>query len=103
MAKAKILIVEDEIIIAKDIQNTLKSLGYDAPAIAFSGEEAIKKTEEIQPDLVLMNIALKGEMDGIEAATEIRNRFTIPVVYLTAYRELQAAIDTALYRFRDLK
>ena len=87
MANTKILIVEDEIIIAKDIQNTLKTLGYDAPAIVLSGEEAIKKTEEIKPDLVLMNIALKGEIDGIEAAAEIRNLFNIPVVYLTGYMD----------------
>ena len=87
MAKTKILVVEDEIIIAKDIQNILKTLGYDAPAIVLSGEEAIKKTEEIKPDLVLMNIALKGKIDGIDAATEIRNLFTIPVVYITGYMD----------------
>jgi CheY-like chemotaxis protein len=87
MANTKILVVEDEIIIAKDIQNTLKTLGYDAPAIVLSGEEAIKKTEEIKPDLVLMNITLKGEIDGIEAAAEIRHLFNIPVVYLTGYMD----------------
>ena len=85
MAKAKILIVEDEAITAKDLQDRLKELGYDAPAIAASGEEAIKKAEEIKPDLVLMDIILKGDMDGIEAAEQIRDRFDIPVVYVTAY------------------
>lgn len=83
MTNTKILVVENEIIIAKDIQNILKTLGYDASVIVSSGEEAIKKTQEIKPDLVLMNIALKGEIDGIEAAAEIRNHFDIPVVYLT--------------------
>ena len=87
MANAKILVVEDEGIVAADIQSTLKSLGYDVPAIAFSGEEAIKKVEEIQPDLVLMDIVLRGDMDGIQAAEEIHNRFNIPVVYLTAYAD----------------
>jgi len=85
MAKVKILIVEDEAITAKDLQNMLRGLGYDAPVIASSGEGAIKKAEEIKPDLVLMDIVLKGDMDGIEAAEQIRDRFDIPVVYVTAY------------------
>ena len=85
MVKAKILIVEDEAITANDIQDGLKGFGYDVPAIASSGAEAIKKAEELKPDLVLMDIVLKGDMDGIEAAEHILNRFDIPVVYLTAY------------------
>ena len=85
MSKSKILVVEDEAITAKDIQDRLKGLGYDVPAIASSGEGAIKKTEEIKPDLVLMDIVLKGDMKGIEAAVQIRDRFDIPVVYLTAH------------------
>ena len=83
MAKAKILVVEDEAITAMDIQNRLKELDYDVPAIASSGEGAIKRVEEIEPDLVVMDIILKG-MDGIEAAERIRDRFDIPVVYVTA-------------------
>jgi len=85
MSKSKILVVEDEAITAKDLQYRLKGLGYEVPAIASSGEGAIKKTEEIKPDLVLMDIVLKGDMNGIEAAVQIRDRFDIPVVYLTAY------------------
>jgi PAS domain S-box-containing protein len=85
MAKAKILVVEDEAITAKDLQDELRGLGYDAPAIASSGEGAIKKAEEIKPDLVLMDIVLKGDMDGIEAAERICDLFDIPVVYVTAY------------------
>ena len=89
MASVKILVVEDEIIVAKDIQDTLKKQGYDVPAIALSGEQAIEKTEQIQPDLVLMDIVLKGDVDGIEAAEQIRSRFDIPVLYLTAYTDEQ--------------
>lgn len=83
MPKAKILIVEDEAITAMDLQNSLKSMGYDAPAIVPSGERAIKKAEELKPDLVLMDIKLKGAMDGIEAAGMIRNQPGLPVVFLT--------------------
>ena len=87
MAKAKILVVEDDAITARDIQDRLRDLGYDAPAIAASGEEAIKMAEEIKLDLILMDIVLKGDMDGIEAAVQIRDRFDVPVVYLTAFMD----------------
>ncbi len=87
MTNAKILVVEDESIVAKDIAETLKSQGYDVPAIALSGEQAIEKAEQTRPDLVLMDIVLKGDMDGIAAAEQIRDRFSIPVVYLTAYAD----------------
>ena len=83
----KILVVEDEGIVAMHLKNRLKSLGYAVSAVVFSGEEAIKKAAETHPDLVLMDIRLKGEMDGIEAAEQIRVRFNIPVVYLTAYTD----------------
>ncbi len=84
MANAKILIVEDESIAALDLENRLESLGYSVAAVAASGEEAIQQAAETRPDMVLMDIRLKGDMDGIEAAQEIRARFDIPVVYLTA-------------------
>jgi CheY-like chemotaxis protein len=83
MEKAKILIVEGEAITAKDLQNSLDDFGY-ASAITFSGEEAIKIADEIKPDLVLMDVVLKG-MDGIEAAGQIHDRFDIPIVYFSAY------------------
>lgn len=86
-AYARILVVEDERIVAKDIQNTLKSLGYGVSGLASSGEEAIDRAAETHPDLVLMDIALKGEMDGVEAVTQIQSLFDIPVVYLTAYSD----------------
>lgn len=87
MANARILVVEDEGIIAKDLDYTLKGLGYTVPAIAFSGEDAIKKAAELRPDLVVIDIVLKGHMDGVQAAEEIRDRFDIPVIYLTAYSD----------------
>ena len=84
MSKAKIMVVEDESIVAMDIRNCLRGLGYEVPIIAYSGEEAIKKAEETRPDLVLIDIKLRGEMDGIEAAEQICDRLGIPVVYLSA-------------------
>jgi PAS domain S-box-containing protein len=83
----KLLVVEDEAIVAKDIQIRLRNLGYEVVAVASSGEEAIQKAAEMHPDLVLMDIILKGEMDGIEAAEEIISRYDIPVVYLTAHTD----------------
>ncbi|MEH2024280.1 hybrid sensor histidine kinase/response regulator [Nostoc sp.] len=87
MTNAKILVVEDEAIVAKDLQYRLRKFGYTVPAIASSGEEAINIAIEISPDLVLMDIKLKGAMDGIEAAQEIYKRLDIPVIYLTAYAD----------------
>jgi two-component system, response regulator PdtaR len=87
MVAAKILVVEDERITAEDIKSGLQNAGYIVPAIVDSGEDAIKKTDEFSPDLVLMDIKLKGEMDGIEAAGQIRRLYDIPVVYLTAYSD----------------
>ena len=89
MVSARIMIVEDENIVAKDIQNTLKRLGYTVPAVVSTGEEAVEKASELRPDLVLMDIRLKGQMNGIEAADQIRSDFDTPVVYLTAYADEQ--------------
>ncbi|HUV50434.1 MAG TPA: response regulator [Anaerolineae bacterium] len=102
MTNAQILIVEDEGIIANDIQNTLEGLGYAVIAIASSGKEAIKKAVEMLPDLVLMDIVLEGLMDGVEAAERIMDRLDIPVVYLTAYADdktLQRAKITEPYGY----
>ncbi|MBU4259376.1 MAG: response regulator, partial [Desulfobacteraceae bacterium] len=93
MSDTRILVVEDEGIIAKDIKNILSFLGYSVIGIASSGEEAIEKAMEMHPDLVLMDIVLEGDMDGVKAAEHIRDRFDIPVVYLTAYSD-----DTTLQR-----
>ena len=71
MSKSNILVVEDESIVAKDIQHSLKKLGYTVLGICNSGADAIKLASETKPDLVLMDIMLKGDMSGIEAATEM--------------------------------
>jgi PAS domain S-box-containing protein len=121
---AKILIVEDENITALDVRSRLQALGYDVPPAVASAEEAIARVAEVHPDLVLMDIVLKGKMDGVEAAGVIRSRFHIPVVYLTAFsdsrtiqrakltepfgyvlkpfeeRDLHATIEMALYKHR---
>src|SRR2546426_8380097 len=93
MEKARILVVEDESLIAEDIQERLKSSGYEVPAVAHSGEEALRASAETRPDLVLMDIRLKGGMDGVETARLLRERHNLPVIYLTGDAE-----DTTLFR-----
>ncbi|MFQ5964148.1 MAG: ATP-binding protein [Candidatus Scalinduaceae bacterium] len=87
MKNAQILIVEDENIVALDIQNRLKRLGYGVLAVASSGKEAIQKASGTRPDLVLMDIMLKGDMDGVETAKKLQEFLDVPVVYLTAYTD----------------
>ena len=87
MTRAKILVVEDERITAEHIKLGLESADYEVVGLVNSGEAGIKNVEERAVDLVLMDIHLKGEMDGIEAAEEIRERFGIPVIFLTAYSD----------------
>ncbi|MEG4586892.1 EAL domain-containing protein [Microcoleus sp. MOSTC5] len=87
MFNKKILIVEDESIIAEDISDCLISLGYRITGMVYSGEEAIESVVQFRPDLVLMDVNLQGKIDGITAAAEILSRFQIPVVYLTAYAD----------------
>jgi PAS domain S-box-containing protein len=85
--RAKVLIVENEGIVAFNVQRRLEGLGYSVVANVSSGEDAIDAAVETNPDLVLMDIKLEGTVDGIEAAIQIRDRFQIPVVYLTAYTD----------------
>ena len=85
MAKAKVMIVEDEIITAADLRNELQGPGYSICSFANSGEKAIQTAEQEKPDVVLMDIKLKGELNGIEAASEIRSRFGISIIYMTGY------------------
>jgi signal transduction histidine kinase len=102
VTSAKIMVVEDEGIVARDIQDCLQALGYTVCATASSGSEAIRQAIETQPDLVLMDIVLEGEMDGVEAGAKIRDCCRIPVVYLTAYADeetLQRAKVTEPYAF----
>jgi CheY-like chemotaxis protein len=87
-ARCKILVVEDEAIVALDLMSTLRQMGYCLAAHALSGEEAIQEAASLQPDLVLMDIRLKGLIDGIEAAQQIRARFKgVPVIFLTAFAD----------------
>ncbi|NIM13459.1 MAG: response regulator [Candidatus Aminicenantes bacterium] len=95
MDAAKILIVEDETIVALDIKRRLVKLGYDVAAVVATGEEAIEKVEETPVDLILMDISLPGDIDGIEAAKRIQGRFDIPVVYLTAHSD-KATLERAI-------
>jgi two-component system, cell cycle sensor histidine kinase and response regulator CckA len=118
----KVLVVEDESIVAHDLQQTLVGMGYDAFAIASSAEEAIARASEKCPDAVLMDIRIKGDLDGIATAGLLQERFGVPVVYLTAHAdettierakktlpygyllkpvksaELRSAIEVALYK-----
>jgi PAS domain S-box-containing protein len=93
MTKDKILLVEDENIEAMDLKRILESFGYTVPYVASSGEEAIEKTLEIIPDLILMDIVLKGEIDGIEAASKIKY-LNIPVIFLTAH-SIESTVEKA--------
>ena len=82
-----LMLVEDERIVAFDLKRQLQGFGYTVGAVVASGEQAIDQVSAVNPDLVLMDIHLEGRMDGIEAASEIRARHQIPVVFLTAYAE----------------
>jgi len=87
MAKTNILVVEDESIVSKDIQHSLKKLGYNVLGAASTGEKAIDLALELKPDLVLMDIMLKGKLTGIDAAEKIKETLNIPVIFLTAYAD----------------
>jgi PAS domain S-box-containing protein len=93
MADIKILLVEDESIEAMEIKRTLKSFGYEVPYVASSGEDAVEKALKIMPDLILMDIVLMGDNDGIEAATQIKE-LNIPVIFITAHSE-ESTIERA--------
>jgi len=87
MNYTNVLIVEDEAVIAADVRLMVEDMGFTALGIASSGEEGLRKAEALRPDLVLMDIKIKGDMDGVIAAGEIFRRFRIPVVYMTAYSD----------------
>jgi len=84
MTKTRILIVEDEMIVALDLEDRLTTMGYDVVAAVQTGEEAIAQSLALHPDLILMDIMLKGEIDGIAAAAEINRVLPIPIIFLTA-------------------
>lgn len=87
MDKVQILVVENESVTALDIRAQLEELGYTVPATVFSGQAAIEAAESTHPDLVLMDIHLRGAMDGIQAAQHIHDQLDIPIVYLTAFAD----------------
>ena len=82
-----IMVVEDEYVIANDIKHSLQGMGYHVCSMVSSGEEAVERVSRDRPDLVLMDIVLRDEMDGIEAARQIGSRFNVPVVFLTSYAD----------------
>lgn len=94
MEKKKIFIVEDESIVSLDIQTRVKRLGYSVAGTASSGEEAIRKISDSQPDLILMDIRIKGEIDGIETAAEVKKIYDVPIIFLTAYAD-QVTLERA--------
>ncbi len=87
MDKLNIYIVEDESIVAKDIQNSLLKLGYNVLGISNNGLDAIEKITELLPDLILMDIMIKGDLTGIDVSERIKEKLNIPVVFLTAYAD----------------
>lgn len=87
MVKVNVLVVEDEAIVSKDIQHSLKKLGYNVVGAASTGEKAIEMAGNLKPDIVLMDIMLKGKLTGIDAAEEIKMKYNLPVIYLTAYAD----------------
>ncbi|MCW8850163.1 MAG: PAS domain S-box protein [Melioribacteraceae bacterium] len=122
MNNSKILIVEDESIVSLEIQGRIEELGYEVAGAVYSGEEAVISARELNPDLILMDINLRGDLDGIEAANQIKSSLNIPIIYMTAYaddetiqrakistpyayiikpievRELHSSIEIALYK-----
>ena len=121
-SKIKIMVVEDEAVIAMRLQQRLTEIGYDVVGIAYSGEEAVEKARHVRPDLILMDIMMPGQLDGIAAAKIMKTELNIPVIFLTAFsedriienakqaepfgyilkpfqdRQIKAAIEVALYK-----
>jgi CheY-like chemotaxis protein len=91
--KARILVVEDEAIVQMDLESRLRRLGYSVVGLAAEGEEAVAKAAELAPDVVLMDVRLKGPMDGIEAARRIRSQRDVPVIFVTAFASTLALED----------
>ena len=87
MDEVKILIVEDEAIVALEIQIRLRAMGYNVCGISATGEKAVQMAESMRPNFVLMDIKLKGEMNGIEAAEIIKDKYSIPSVFITAFSD----------------
>jgi DNA-binding LytR/AlgR family response regulator len=87
MSKINVLVVEDESIVSKDIQYSLKKLGYQIVGSAATGEKAVELAGQLMPDIILMDIMLKGDITGIEASAQIKETLNIPIIFLTAYAD----------------
>lgn len=122
MPKNSILVVEDEVLVARDIQARLVRMGYDVVGVTGKGKEAVTKALSLRPDLILMDINLRDDVDGVEASVRIREQYKVPVIFCTAYsneetlerakisdpygyvlkpfdnRELEINIEIALYK-----
>ena len=122
--KATLLVAEDEFIVAFDLQTKLKTMGYDVPVVVSSGEEILEQIPKVKPDIVLLDIMLKGQLDGVETAKIIKEKYKLPVIYLTAFadektldraritdpfgyvlkpfeeRDLKTTIEMGLYRYK---
>jgi CheY-like chemotaxis protein len=94
MIPAKVLVVEDERVVALHLRQQLGRLGYAVPAICTAGAQALQQIRELRPDVVLMDIHIEGDIDGIETAARIPDEFQVPVIYLTAYSE-EATLERA--------
>lgn len=102
MDSTKILIVEDELLIARDLSKKLTKMGYEIAAVVSSGQAALAAIADHWPDLVLMDIVIKGELDGIDTAQAVHQQFGIPVIYITAYADddtLQRAEQSGAYGY----
>ncbi len=85
----RVLVVEDDAIIGMDIEHRVKKLGYEVCGVADSAEEALDIASRTHPDIALMDIRLRGEVDGIEAAGMLRDQFSVPVIFITAYSDMK--------------
>ncbi|MEA2003761.1 MAG: response regulator [archaeon] len=92
--KIRILIVEDEAIVAEDLELAVTNIGYNVVGRAASADAAVNKAVKLKPDIVLMDIVLRGEKNGIDASREIKEKVDIPVIFLTAYSDV-GLIDKA--------
>jgi CheY-like chemotaxis protein len=93
MPRQRILIVEDEILIAEDLRISVQKMGHEVVGIAGQGPEAVQKALATHPDVILMDVRLDGPMDGVEAARRIRSRADIPIVYVTAHASVLASLE----------
>ena len=93
MSKVRLLIVEDELLVAEDLRITLQNMGHEVVGMAASGPEAVQKAASTCPEVILMDVRLHGPMDGVEAARRIRSQADIPIIYVTAHATVLASVE----------